>query len=151
MGYHDDHRVRAQRDREGRNFDEKRMTLTIEVSNPKFEMTEDETEPETLTLVLPARFEVCETCNGKGSRVNPSIDSNGISGEEFDEDPDFAESYYRGDYDVPCYRCGGARVSPVVDETRARPGDLAAYEAHLEEQADYDAECRSEARYFGYD
>jgi hypothetical protein len=59
---------------------------------------------------MPARYEVCPDCEGKGRYVNPAIDSHGISPEEFAEDPDFAESYHRGLYDIPCRSCGGRRV-----------------------------------------
>lgn len=150
MSYHDDHRVRAQRDVEHRRFDQKRMTLTVEVPNPAFETTGDENEPEFVEVVLPAKYEVCDTCDGKGSHVNPSIDAHGISGEEFADDPDFEESYFEGHYDVTCYGCGGARVVPVVDEDRARKEDLALYQTHQEECGQADAEERAEARYFGY-
>lgn len=57
-------------------------------------------------------FAVCPTCEGRGSHVNPGIDAEGLSAEDFAEDPDFEESYFRGDYDVPCAECGGARVVP---------------------------------------
>lgn len=53
------------------------------------------------------RWKVCETCDGRGTHVNPSIDAHGISSEDFDEDPDFREEYMSGMYDVPCYECSG--------------------------------------------
>lgn len=59
------------------------------------------------------RMDVCPLCEGRGKHVNPSIDAHGLSREDFDEDPDFAESYFRGDYDVPCNLCRGANVVPV--------------------------------------
>lgn len=150
MSYHDDRRVRAQRDAERRRFDQKRMTLTVEVPNPAFETTDDENEPECIEVVLPAKYEVCDTCEGKGSHVNPSIDCDGITAEDFAEDPDFEEGYFEGHYDVTCYDCGGARVVPVVDEDRARKEDLALYQKHEEECGADDAEARAEARYFGH-
>jgi hypothetical protein len=55
---------------------------------------------------------VCPTCEGEGKHVNPSIDSHGISREEFDEDPDFEEAYFSGAYDVTCVECKGQRVVP---------------------------------------
>jgi hypothetical protein len=64
-------------------------------------------------IILPLEWGVCPTCRGEGSHVNPSIDSHGLSAEDFYEDPDFAESYHRGDYDVPCHECGGNRVVPT--------------------------------------
>jgi hypothetical protein len=68
---------------------------------------------------IPVRYEVCGTCEGKGKHVNPNIDRNGLTAEDFDEDPDFRENYFSGMYDVPCNECHGNRVSLVVDEARA--------------------------------
>ena len=93
-------------DREG--FVEATMSWNIEV-------TDEETDEKEL-ISLPAKYDVCGTCNGKGSHVNPSIDAHGISPEEFDEDPDFREEYLSGMYDVDCYECHGKRVVPVIDE-----------------------------------
>lgn len=62
---------------------------------------------------VQVRFEVCPLCDGKGKHVNPSIDAHGLSREDFDEDPDFEESYFRGDYDQRCNLCNGEKVVPV--------------------------------------
>lgn len=51
---------------------------------------------------------VCPTCDGKGSHVNPSIDSNGLSPGDMDEDQ--WESYWHGAYDVTCTDCLGRNV-----------------------------------------
>lgn len=93
---------------------------------------------------LPAKFEVCGTCEGKGTHVNRAIDGNGLSREDFAEDPDFEEAYFRGDYDVQCEECHGQRVVPVVDEDRANPKLLKLYQEHLESEA----EMRAEERYW---
>lgn len=77
------------------------MTLSV--------LTEDDDGLE-YTITIMAMYDVCGTCNGKGRYVNPNIDSHGISREEFDEDPDFEEGYFRGDYDVTCVECSGLRV-----------------------------------------
>ena len=60
-------------------------------------------------VALPAVYEVCPTCRGEGKTVNPAIDGDGITGEEWarDWDDDDREAYFRGDYDVPCRECGG--------------------------------------------
>lgn len=71
-----------------------------------------------LHLVFPAKFEVCPRCKGRGKHVNPAIDGNGISAEEFEEDPEFADAYMAGVYDVTCHECGGDRVVAVIDEKR---------------------------------
>lgn len=64
-------------------------------------------------IFLPGKREICGTCRGKGHHVNPAIDGNGLSSEDFDEDPDFRESYLRGHYDVSCEECQG--VGHVFD------------------------------------
>ena len=47
-------------------------------------------------LEIPATYAVCDRCEGKGSHVNPAIDGNGLSAEDFDEQgPDFREDYMR--------------------------------------------------------
>lgn len=74
--------------------------------------------------VVPVKYEVCDTCGGKGKHVNPSIDAHGISTEEFAEDPDFADAYWRGEYDVPCNECHGLRVSLCLDEALMSDDDL---------------------------
>ena len=80
-------------------FDERRMVVTFEHYDQDIEM--------------PVAFEVCPTCKGKGVHVNPSIDSHGLTAEDFADDPEFAIDYKRGVYDVSCYGCRGRRVVPV--------------------------------------
>lgn len=128
--YSGDHRVRAA-EKWYKSFDEQRMILVVTL----FLDDGDEEDVE-----FPVRFDVCPTCEGKGSHVNPSIDCNGLTAEDFHEDPDFAEEYFQGSYDVTCYGCGGRRVVPVIDEERANPELL----SRLREQREADAEYRSQ-------
>jgi hypothetical protein len=88
------------------SFSEKTMKFTLNYPNDDGSFEDIE---------IPAKFEVCSVCDGKGSHVNPSIDSNGLSREDFDDDPDFEEAYFSGAYDVPCNCCKGNRVEPVVN------------------------------------
>lgn len=68
---------------------------------------------------LPAKYEVCDRCQGVGSHVNPSIDGNGITASEWAEwDIEDREHYMSGIYDVACHDCHGARVVLCVDEER---------------------------------
>lgn len=97
-------------------------------------------------VVIPARYEVCETCDGKGTHVNPGVDAHGITQEEFDENPGFRESYMRGDYDVQCVECKGLRVSPVVDDSRATLEQMKMVEERMKDLADYAAEVAAERR-----
>lgn len=62
--------------------------------------------------VKSVRWIVCPVCEGKGTHVNPDIDANGLTAEDFDEDPDFAEDYRSGVYDVTCYTCKGRTTVP---------------------------------------
>jgi hypothetical protein len=119
-------------------FDQESMTIFITMYN-------DEDEEEE--VAFPARYEVCGLCDGRGRHVNPSIDSEGISAEEFYEDPDFAEEYHRGTYDVSCYRCGGNRVEPVVDEARCDPESLKRLNNYLKSRSDDIREREAERRF----
>jgi hypothetical protein len=98
---------------------------------------------------LPWRWDVCPVCDGKGRHVNPNIDCNGLTAEDFAEDPDFAEDYRRGCYDQPCNRCRGRTTVPVVDEERCTEHELAALEAAIDAEAEmracYLAELRAGA------
>lgn len=102
---------------------------------------------------LPARYEVCDLCGGKGSHVNPSIDAHGLTAEDFHDDPEFAEAYGRGVYDVPCNNCDGMRVSLVVDRDACSAELLEEYDDEEEAEANYRAmaaaERQAEARMMG--
>lgn len=95
-------------------------------------------------LRLPAHFEVCPRCDGVGSHVNPSIDGNGLTAEDFAEDPDFADEYMRGTYDVPCTECHGERVVAQVDVEALTPDQRAAWESYLAVERDYQRDYDSE-------
>jgi len=102
---------------------------------------------EEIELSIPAKFALCPKCRGAGSHVNPAIDGNGISPQEFREDPDFEEAYFRGDYDVACHRCAGEKVIKVVDRERASAEDLKAFDDQERELADLAAEEAAERRF----
>lgn len=122
-----------------------------------------------VTTKFPAKFEVCDLCNGKGSHVNPSIDAGGISEDdefwEDDQDDEYewddeasdaynkkmSSRYARGDYDVPCNQCGGKRVVLGIDRdacTRSKEltAALAEYDEFLEDAEEFAAEQRAERR-----
>jgi len=105
--------------------------------------TDDDQEVE---LQVPARWELCPRCRGCGVHVNPAIDGQGISPDEFRQDPDFEEAYFRGDYDVACERCAGEKVIAVVDRERATAEELEAYDAQVEAAREADAERDAERR-----
>ncbi len=101
---------------------------------------------EEIEHAMPARFEVCPTCQGRGTHVNRAIDGNGITASEMEElGDDFREDYMSGMYDVTCEECRGRNVVAVADPERASPEVKAAwaqYERAEEEAArDYASEA----------
>lgn len=95
---------------------------------------------------LPTVWKVCARCHGEGKHVNPSIDGNGITAEEFAEDPDFREEYFAGAYDVKCYECAGKRVVKVVDEEKLTEEQRRAWYEQEEDRALTDSIYRAERR-----
>jgi len=135
-----DHRDAAAKGRpDGLVPDEKKMVL---VDN--YEDVEGE-EPVNLGE-LQAKYEVCQTCDGKGRHVNPSVDSHGITRDEFDEDPGFMEAYVRGDYDVTCYECKGKRVTLEVDRHFLSDQKIHILKSRIEHHYYYLAEQEAERR-----
>jgi DnaJ-class molecular chaperone len=118
-GYYNDHRVvagmRAKEEAKIWSFDQRAMILTATLL-----IEDEETEENAETpFSFPAKFEVCPTCEGKGSHVDPSIDAHGITQEEFSEwSQEEKGDYFSGTYDVPCFECEGERLVAVVDESR---------------------------------
>jgi hypothetical protein len=128
INYYNDPRVKAQRNSWFESFDEKNMEAVVLVNEE--------------SVKVSCSFGVCPTCEGKGSHVNPSIDCNGLSQEDFNEDPDFLEDYLSGQYDVPCYECKGKRVIPVCTDEKV----LQAIEDQQREDEIAEAEYLSEVR-----
>ena len=68
---------------------------------------------------MPSDIVVCPRCNGRGRHVNPSIDGDGFTGEEWaDMDEDFKESYWNGHFDVVCSVCNGLRITAKIATDR---------------------------------
>jgi len=96
---------------------------------------------------LDAKREVCSGCEGSGTCVNPSIDSNGITASEMDElGDDFRESYMSGRYDITCPMCKGQNVEWVIDEERADEEVLEAISESRNAEYEYDAMAEAERR-----
>jgi hypothetical protein len=115
------------------SFDSKSMMLIVEDSDGN-------------EIAIPARYAVCSVCNGKGTHVNPSIDSNGLSSEDF-EDRDFEEDYFSGIYDVPCNNCRGERVEPVADLDSLLPEERKVVEDIIKFHYEYQAEIARERKF----
>lgn len=101
-----------------------------------------------IEVSIPAKYEVCPRCKGRGKHVNPNIDGHGISAEEWDRDWSFEEreDYFNGVYDVPCEECKGSRVVLVPDEEHADPELLKEYWERQRAAADYRREREYERR-----
>lgn len=110
-------------------------------------------EGEEVEAELIAKYVVCYRCDGEGKHVNPAIDGNGITPEEFEHDPDFKEAYFAGHYDVTCEECGGKRVVLEAIDDPLYPGwDEKLYNLYVdtkEAEAQYERERRAEMR-MGY-
>jgi hypothetical protein len=118
----------------GYKEDHEKMVMVVEV--------EDLETGEESTVEVPAEYEVCGLCNGKGKHVNPSIDAHGLSSEDFAEDPDFAEEYFSGFYDISCNECGGRRVvlTPRDDLNKEQQDAI----DHMYDVQEIDREFRAE-------
>ncbi len=95
---------------------------------------------------LPTTWAVCDVCNGAGTHVNPSIDCNGLSSEDFDNDPEFAEDYMSGAYDQICNKCQGRTTVCAVNWDAMSEADQKAYQEQGAEEASYRAMERAERR-----
>lgn len=73
-------------------------------------MNDDDNNDDEEEVVAPKKdpWIICPVCEGEGTTVNPDIDANGLTQEDFDEDPDFAEDYMSGMFDIRCRSCGGS-------------------------------------------
>lgn len=96
---------------------------------------------------VSAHYEVCPTCQGKGSHVNRAIDGHGMTYDEmYDAGTEFVEDYLGGTYDVPCEECKGLRVVLVANEDDP---NYAAYREDRQAEAEYQAQLAYERR-MGY-
>lgn len=118
-------------------FKEREMELTVYLEDEEGEETE---------CTFPCKWEVCDVCHGNGKHVSSAIDSEGLTAEDFADDPDFASAYFEGAYDVTCVACKGRRVMPVVDETRANPSWYAMLQEWQDDESSYRQTCDAERR-----
>jgi hypothetical protein len=137
--YYGDSRVinaRYQRDIDA-GVDIRNMTFTFEVGEGD----------ESTSYTLPVKMEVCPTCQGRGTHVNPSIDAGGITedDEDFwhdDEDENWGGSRYQND--ITCQTCGGRNVVAGIDRSHSDKEALAVWDDRCEEDADYERICQME-------
>ncbi len=62
------------------------------------------------------------------------------------EDPDFAEDYFGGKYDVTCETCQGRNVVEEADYSRLAPDVKARLEEIVQAEIDYRREVEAERR-----
>lgn len=98
-----------------------------------------------LEIQLPATIIVCPRCRGTGVH-DPAGFSQGFSSDDFAEDPDFAEAYFRGRYDVQCEKCHGRNVVTIPDEDRMTDEQKTLWFKHCDDEASYRAEVEAERR-----
>lgn len=107
----------------------------------------DEAEGCHVPVRLPAHYEVCPRCKGKGSVCNLGAMTGDEYREALDGDPDFPEHYARGLYDVPCPECGGERVVSAIDMDALDAVTRVRVEAELDALAESAAQERYQQRY----
>jgi hypothetical protein len=110
---------------------------------------DDETLPEgdEFTVNLPAKWEICGTCEGHGRALKSSLRGAVYTQSDFEEDPDLRDhvrDVQRGVYDDMCEECRGSGKVLEVDEESIRPDLRERYLAHMEEEYEYEATCRAE-------
>lgn len=119
------------------------MTNTIE-------LTFWDAEGEEMTVEVPTKWGICESCDGNGRTDHPAF-ANGISGEEFANEwhEDERQAYLSGAYDVCCDECEGSGKVRVPVLSAMTPEERKAYEEHLDNERYYARERAAEMR-MGY-
>jgi len=108
-----------------------------------FQIGEDD-EGIPVEIFCPTKVALCPVCGGEGRHVNPSVDCCGLTREDFDEDPDFADEYFSGMYDVSCYNCHGEKVVREPDMEQLSDKKRKLVEDWLDEEAEYAHMCAME-------
>ena len=103
--------------------------------NNTIELTFWGADGEEMTVEVPSKWGICESCDGNGRHDHPAF-ANGISGEEWanEWDEDSREAYLSGAYNVRCEDdCDNGKVR--VPDLSALPDVVRAdYEAHLDQE-----------------
>lgn len=96
------------------------------------------TDGDSVEHDLPAKYEVCSSCEGSGVTCSHvECDGGGFTSSEWaEQDDDFKEDYLAGRYDRPCPDCKGKRVVLVVDEAACNPELLKLYRKQQDEVAE---------------
>ena len=97
---------------------------------------------------VPFKWEICDRCRGDSTHVNPSIDGNGITASEWEEewDDESREMYMSGGYDVACHDCGGSSKVKEPDESVLTEDERRRWDKHCEDEMHYRMMCEAERR-----
>lgn len=107
-------------------------------------LKDPETGDDTETVVqLPGYNVVCSRCDGEGKS---SAHLGSFTREDFDEDPDFAEDYMEGKYDIPCEKCKGRCVTFEIDRDANMTDEQKAALKQLDDEAQYKWESFQERK-----
>ncbi len=108
----------------------------------------DEATGDEISHDLPAKWEICGTCQGEGRH---SLALGAITEEDRDQywSEDEWDDYRAGGYDSQCDTCKGSGKVLEVDVPALVCRDkalAAAYQAHLEDEYNYQQLCDMERR-----
>jgi hypothetical protein len=106
--------------------------------------TIDDGESEPVEVQLPAQWVICDCCFGEGKS---SAHLGSFSQEQMNEDPDFAEDYRAGAYDVPCRNCGGTGKIKEVIEMQCTTSEFKRALELMYEKVQYERERRNEQKH----
>lgn len=102
----------------------------------KFTVLND--EGDEMAVQLPARYEICSYCQGRG---RSSAHLGAFTRDEMDEQgPEFLEDYMGGVYDRPCGNCEDGKVL-VIDEARCVSEEQKRALAWVRDEQEQLAEC----------
>ena len=76
------------------------------------------TNRQALTVSFPARWAICEACQGEATTSRHiECDGGGFTASEWaEQDDDFRDDYLNGVYDQPCDTCRGRGSYQIIDE-----------------------------------
>lgn len=97
-------------------------------------------------ILCPAKRVICHGCDGDGTELRGGLKGAAFSQEEMDEDPDFRESYFGGDFDVACSVCNGEKIILEHEEKGLPDNIMADFERADRERREHEAEVAAHAR-----
>lgn len=103
------------------------------------------------TVQCETKYEICPTCQGRGTHTNPNIDCGGITASEWAEWDEYEKDYYMsGGYDVTCSQCNGEKVIQTFEYDTKNPlynWCCERLNEYYEAQYDYAREVAAERRW----